>query len=177
MSEQERPIADSYWVLPGRLLAGEYPGAWSEEQARQKLGYLLDAGVTYFINLTEAGEYGLKPYSPLLPELEALRGMDVEHHRRPIRDMDTPTAGEMDSILDAIDKALASGKTVYVHCYGGIGRTGTVVGCYLARHGTPGEKALEQIARWREGTPDGWRASPETGEQRQMVLDWPVGDG
>lgn len=34
--------------------------------------------------------------------------------------------------------ALAAGQTVYVHCYGGIGRTGTVVGCWLVRHGLSG---------------------------------------
>jgi protein-tyrosine phosphatase len=89
--------------------------------------------------------------------------------------MDTPTTDEMDNILETIDRALEASETVYVHCYGGIGRTGTVVGCYLARHGTPGDKALELIAHWREGTPDGWRTSPETRDQRAMVLNWPVG--
>ena len=46
-------------------------------------------------------------------------------------------------ILDEIDGAILNGKTVYVHCLGGIGRTGTVVGCYLVRHGiAAGGKAL-----------------------------------
>ena len=80
----------------------------------------------------------------------------------------------MASILETIDGLLASGREVYVHCYGGIGRTGTVVGCFLARHGMAGAEALEQIARWRERTPDGWIRSPETDEQRRMVLNWPV---
>ena len=83
----------------------------------------------------------------------------------------------MTSILETIDGVLAAGRAVYVHCYGGIGRTGTVVGCFLARHGMAGAEALEQIARWRERTPDGWKRSPETDEQRQMVLNWPMGSG
>jgi predicted protein tyrosine phosphatase len=174
VGEKEPPIADSYWVIPGRLLAGEYPGSHNETKARRRLSCLLGAGVTVFLDLTEAREYGLKPYSLLLPRLEATLGMDVTHHRRPIRDMDVPTADEMENILDTIDSALSTGETVYVHCYGGIGRTGTVVGCYLARHGTRGDEALEQIALWREGTPDGWRESPETRDQRAMVLNWPV---
>jgi protein-tyrosine phosphatase len=61
---------------------------------------------------------------------------------------------------------------VYVHCFGGIGRTGTVVGCYLVRHGADAETALAEIARRRQGTPDGYRRSPETNEQRQFVLTW-----
>ncbi len=74
--------------------------------------------------------------------------------------------------LDAIDAALGRGETVYVHCFGGVGRTGTVVGCWLARHGSSGEAALRQVVQWREGTPDGGRVSPETPEQRRMVLSW-----
>ena len=50
----------------------------------------------------------------------------------------------MASILDAIDAALDGGKTVYVHCWGGVGRTGTVVGCWLVRHGKTGDEALRQ---------------------------------
>ena len=41
----------------------------------------------------------------------------------------------MTRILDDVDAALADGGAVYVHCWGGIGRTGTVVGCWLVRHG------------------------------------------
>ena len=88
--------------------------------------------------------------------------------------METPTQEEMAGILDTIDAALDAGHTVYVHCYGGIGRTGTVIGCYLVRHGMSGEEALEEIAGLRQGTPDGWKRSPETEPQRQMVQNWLV---
>ena len=59
-----------------------------------------------------------------------------------------------------------------LHCFGGIGRTGTVVGCYLVRHGAEPEAALAEIARRRQGTPDGYRHAPETDEQRRLVLTW-----
>ena len=39
------PIRDAYWVRPGRLLAGGYPGAWREDQTRRRLrSLLLQAG-------------------------------------------------------------------------------------------------------------------------------------
>ena len=82
------------------------------------------------------------------------------------------TADRMRMILDRIDAALDAGETVYVHCFGGIGRTGSVVGCWLVRHGLSGKAALEQIARWRKGTPDGWKVSPETRAQRAFVRGW-----
>jgi len=67
------------------------------------------------------------------------------------------------------------GHTVYVHCQGGMGRTGTVVGCYLVRHGMGGEDALEEIACLRRGTPREGKPSPFRKAQRQVVLNWPVG--
>ncbi len=165
----------SYWVRPAQLLAGEYPRDWSDDSSRRKLRRLLESGVTFFLDLTEDGEYGLKSYASLLQQEAAALGRGVEHHRMPIRDRATPKPGEMQRILATIDKALAASQTVYVHCYGGIGRTGTVVGCYLVRHGMDGEEALEEIARLRQAKPSGWIDSPETAEQRQMVRDWKVG--
>lgn len=53
MSCDPVPIPNSYWVKPGRLLAGEYPGEKSESDARRKLGRFLDANVRYFVDLTE----------------------------------------------------------------------------------------------------------------------------
>jgi predicted protein tyrosine phosphatase len=166
------PIPDSYWVDPGELLAGEYPGSRHEGEARHKLRQLLSAKVTLFLDLTEEGEYGLKPYAPLLREEAGALGCSVEHRRMPIPDMHTPTPDEMKRILKAIDAAVEAGHIVYVHCYGGIGRTGTVVGCYLVQHNMSGEEALKEIARLRQGTPDGWKRSPETVVQREFVRSW-----
>ncbi len=78
----------------------------------------------------------------------------------------------MGYILDSIDAALNAGHVVYFHCWGGVGRTGTVAGCYLVRHGMSGEGALHRIAELRQGTSDGWKRSPETLEHRRMVLEW-----
>lgn len=170
----ERPITDSYWVRPGRLLAGEYPRHKDDEASRPKLRRLLEAGVTFFLDLTEIEE-GLKPYVPLLQEEVAALGRSVAHRRMPIRDGRTPTHEEMAHILNTIDSALAEGHTIYVHCWGGKGRTGTVIGCYLVRHGMSGAEALDEISRLRQGTHDERDPSPETEVQRQTVRNWSMG--
>ena len=90
--------------------------------------------------------------------------------------MDVPhTPADMTAILDAIDAALDGGKAVYVHCWGGVGRTGTVVGCWLVRHGSTASDALVQVAEGWQGmekfTPE--RESPETSGQREYVRNWP----
>lgn len=167
----DRPIPDSYWVRPGRFLAGEYPGDLQPERAVEKVQRLLAAGVTCFVDLTEEGE--LIPYESLLRTGHAT-ATSIAYHRRPIRDYGVPTVAEMMYILDLIDSALADGQVVYVHCWGGIGRTGTVVGCWLVRHGLTGEQAIVEIARLRRGTPDGWRVAPQSEQQRRLVRTWPL---
>ena len=159
------PIADSYWVEEGRLLGGEYPGARLEADAVPRLTAFGRSGITSFIDLTERGE-GLSPYSHLLAA-----GMRWE--RIPVRDGGCPTPGEMRAVLDRVDDDLAAGENVYVHCWGGHGRTGTVAGCWLVRHGVRPADALKRIVELRCDVPDAeWRLSPETAEQRQLVLDW-----
>ncbi len=58
----ERPLPDSYWVIPGKLLAGEYPGSRFDGLTRQIIRVLLECGIDYFLDLTEEGEGGLKSY-------------------------------------------------------------------------------------------------------------------
>ena len=140
----------AYWVRPGRLLAGPYP---------RQVDRLREAGVTLFLDLTEEGEYGLPPYATLLDG--ATRAV-----RQAVPDFSCPAPERMTEILDLLDAELAAGSVVYVHCYGGVGRTGTVVGCWLVRHGATGEEALEEIARLRGGP------APETAEQRELILSW-----
>ena len=69
-----------------------------------------------------------------------------------------------------IAQNIGAGRPVMVHCWGGIGRTRVIVGCWLARHGWPGAAALKRLAELRRGEPTGYRSSPETTEQRAFVL-------
>ena len=80
MTERQGPIPDSYSVIPGRLLAGAYPGATSDAAAAAKLALFREAGVHGFIDLTEADEYHLNPYATLAAEL------GMTHVRFPIED-------------------------------------------------------------------------------------------
>lgn len=174
MSLKKKLIPNSYWVRPGRIAAGEYPGAAKYYEAAQKLSDLLMAGVNHFVDLTHP-EDGLEPYDQIAKE-EAIRlGKTVHHEQHSIIDLSVPQGPhDMTRILDAIDCALNIGRTLYVHCWGGVGRTGTVIGCWLVRHGLTGEQALLQIDRWWKDVEKAWRfpSSPETMEQRSFVRQW-----
>jgi hypothetical protein len=168
------PHRNCYRVAP-QLIAGEYPGAATRMVANMRIERHLAAGISHFLDLTEVGE--LKPYAELLAAAAA-RGSAALHQRMPIRDMGLPqTPAAMCAILDALDAALAAGHMVYVHCWGGIGRTGTVVGCWLVRHGQPGDAALATIARhWRTVEKARYHPrSPETDAQHAYVRGWREG--
>ena len=161
-----------YWVLPGRLLAGEYPGAKNAADPLPRLQALLNLGVDRFLDLTEAGEYGLPAYDTLASELAMKSGRSIVYQRLPIHDVSVTSKGRMYEILDAIDEALCGEHTVYLHCYAGIGRTGTTVGCDLVRHGMPAESALVHLADWLHTTAKAGRPIPETPEQADFVRSW-----
>ena len=171
----ERPAPNTYWVLPGSFAAGEYPGDIDPSRAARKLRRLLEAGIDHFINLTQPHE--LEPYDAIAEEQARALGITVGHERLPVVDLNTPQSPRhMTAILDAIDTAVADGKTVYVHCWAGVGRTGTTVGCWLVRHGRTGDEALAQIAEWWKGMDDLKKtmhpSSPETHRQKNYVRNW-----
>lgn len=168
------PHPNCYWVVSGKLMAGEYPGDLKADAARAKIGALLDAGINCFVDLTEHEE--LIPYEPLLREEAGKRRAEVVHHRISIRDQEVPASAEvMHRILDTIDAAMAEGQVVYVHCWGGIGRTGTVVGCHLVRNGLGGEEALAKVLELYRATMAKRHRrpqAPETGPQCEWVRNW-----
>ena len=166
------PIPGSYWLIDGMVLAGPYPGADDDQEARDKVSRLLDAGIRTFIDLTEAGE-PIAKYDGLLRSLAAERGIEAKHDRNAVRDHDVPGEREqMKRILATIREEMDAGRPVYVHCWGGIGRTGTVIGCWLVEEGLPGPEALERIAELRRGTGASSIRSPETDEQCRYVCEW-----
>ncbi len=73
-----------------------------------------------------------------------------------------------DAVIRTIRDATAHGA-VYVHCWGGIGRTATVVGCLLVDDGLDAEAALECIAARRAGSRKAHRSAPETDTQRDLL--------
>ena len=78
--------------------------------------------------------------------------------------------------MDTIDAALHAGHSVYVHCWGGHGRTGTEVGCYLVRQqGLTGEQALAEVKRLHATMADHAVTSPERPEQLALVRNWGAG--
>jgi hypothetical protein len=176
------PFDQAYWVVPDRLMAGFYPGSALGQDGHPKLIALLQCGLRHLINLmqTDETQWYNKPIMDYEDQTIAIAqklGVKVSFDRMPIKDMGIPSRPEMARILDRIDQKINGGQPVYVHCLGGVGRTGTVVGCYLARHGyATGQKVIQLLQKLRQNTATQKRSSPESNAQIDLVLSWVEGE-
>jgi Dual specificity phosphatase, catalytic domain len=149
------------------VLAGEYPAGIDDTSTRTRLERLELAGIDSFIDLTEDGE--LPPYRHLLPR-------HVEYLRSAIVDTRVPNnVSQTRELLAALNAALARRRGVYVHCRAGIGRTGLIVGCFLAEQEGNGKTALKTLNQlWRQSErAAAWPQVPQTAEQADYIRHWP----
>ncbi len=137
------------WVAPG-VLGCAYP------RTERSLAALSGSGVRLLVNLHE------RPHDPVRLERHGLREVHL-----PVKDFAAPSLELIERAVGAIREALASDETAAVHCGGGLGRTGTVLACYLlaSSEGLGAEEALRRVRELRPG-------SVETPAQIAAVRAW-----
>jgi hypothetical protein len=165
-AKPERPIPDAYWIIPGRLLAGPYPGSRREGMVRQRVLRFLAAGITLFLDLTEEGE--MPPYAQWLDEA-------ARHLRMPIPDFGVPAPEQMVQTLDVIDVAVGTRHAVYVHCLAGLGRTGWGSSTTTPTTPTRSSPTTACTPGWRTGRARPAPACACTSAGRRKRRSWPTG--
>ena len=160
-----RPLHQSYEVWGnGIIYAGEYPGDKNGELAKHKIERMHHFGIRHFIDLTEEGE--LRPYNHLLPS-------DTTYTRFPIVDCGAPKSVEsVQRLLLRIEELKKMDGYVYVHCWGGVGRTGTIIACYLSQNWKEVDMnhTLEVLRRnFSEMPKSAYRKTPETKDQIDFI--------
>lgn len=141
-------MVDFDWIVDQEV------GGMSHPSSPEDFHFLKESAIDVIVSLTGGGPS---------PELAERFRMRVHHFHIP--DMDIPSVATMDSIVDAIDGELKEGRRVAVHCGAGLGRTGTVLACYLVSRGEPAPKAIDVVRRKRPG-------SVETPDQERFVADY-----
>lgn len=176
------------WLVPGRVLVGRHPSA--PGPLVERLRALRQAGVHTFVDLVmpaeEQGmgecatdEGGCVPYAAVASSIDARPTAFI---RFPIEDMQpAPTLESLAAHVDELRRrVLDDSEILFVHCWGGRGRTGIVAACLLGAlyDGLGAEEALERVQAYYltrgavHALPPGKRTSPETEPQRQQVRDW-----
>ena len=158
-----KPIGYSYRV-EDRIYAGEYPvSEWDQGVRMSQLRLFTDFGITDFLDLTPTGE--MPPYEQFLPS-------GVRRHTFPIPNWGVPeSVGAVCGLFDRVSAMLEErpGMNLYIHCHGGVGRTGTIVACWYIYRGMDFDAALAQMRRRFATNPrSAWSHAPEN----QLQLDF-----
>ena len=92
--------------------------------------------------------------------------VDIVDMYEPVRDFTPPDQDQIERMIEFIDQqAVRNGRPVVVSCYAGIGRTGTVLACYLVSRGSAPSDAIGEVRRLRPG-------SIQTPEQEAAVYEY-----
>lgn len=132
------------WVIDGQLAGMPQPSqaelAWASEQ-----------GVVVLVSLTETGTD---------PVLAAEVGVEVVHI--PVEDMTAPTLHQLHRFVTTAGPRMSAGEAVGVHCFAGMGRTGTFLASWFISTGMTAPEAIGHVRLLRPG-------SIETDEQERVL--------
>ena len=120
----------------------------------QDLADLKEAGIRAIVSLTEIA----------LDELLLVQS-GMTYLRVPIPDFHPPTLSDIKQVVSFTKSSLATGRAVVIHCTAGLGRTGTMLACWLVSQGMSSGNAIFRVRSLRPG-------SIETSEQEQIIFDY-----
>jgi protein-tyrosine phosphatase len=151
-------VARPYWINSQMSII---PRPLGNEWLEDEMVALRDAGIDVIVSMLEgdeAGKLGLDQEGP------AAARAGLIFINRPIKDRGVPADKQIfEEFLIELEKHLASGRRLGVHCRASIGRSSVTTASLLIRSGIASEDAWTQIAVARDCE------VPDTEEQRAWV--------
>ena len=120
------------WVIHGSLAGAQGP------TSRRDLAFLKLRGIGALVRMEERTISG--------------EGLELVDFFEPVPDFTPPEPEQIQRMIKFIDQQTAEQKPVVVSCFAGIGRTGTVLACYLVHRGDEPAEAIDRVRRLRPGS-------------------------
>ncbi|MBM4054052.1 MAG: protein phosphatase [Planctomycetes bacterium] len=136
------------------LIKNEIAGMARPMSGISNFEFLKESGIDVIVSLSEW---------PLHRTLLEEFGFINKHI--PIADLTPPTQEQIEEFILFVNEAISSDKKVVVHCDAGIGRTGTMLACYLVNKGYSAKDAIIEVRKKRPG-------SIETIAQEETVMEY-----
>lgn len=139
---------DFSWVIEGKLAGHQAPSS------EQDLIWLKQQGILALVRMAEKDRAKVN-------QLQTER-LGLSDCHEPVTDFTAPKQAQTDRMVSFVTNSLAEGRPVGVSCGAGLGRTGTILACYLVSMCLSPEAAIGEVRAKRPG-------SIETKEQEQAV--------
>jgi len=124
------------WFIENKVAAMAMP-----DGAREDFEELKGLGISALVTLTQR---------PVLAKAAREHGFEYLH--LPIPDFAPPLQSQIRQFVNFCDRNIENGRAVVVHCVAGMGRTGTMLACYLVSRGSDPWKAIKTVRQKRPGS-------------------------
>lgn len=136
------------WMINGEVAGHQAPSS------EQDIIWLKEQGILALVRMAELHRAKVDSVQ--------IKRIGLSDCHEPTADFTAPKQAQIDRMISFIIGSLAEGRPVGISCGAGLGRTGTILACYLVKRCLSSEEAIGEVRKRRPG-------SIETKEQEMAI--------